>query len=127
MEKKHIYLFCSAGMSTSLLVSKMRAQAEKYEVPVVIEAFPETLAGEKGQTADVILLGPQIAYMLPEIQRLLPNKPVEVIDSVLYGKIDGLGVLKAAVAAIKKLLINFLFFRQRVISHTIRRNGRCGI
>ena len=93
MEKKHIYLFCSAGMSTSLLVSKMRAQAEKYEVPVVIEAFPETLAGEKGQTADVVLLGPQIAYMLPEIQRLLPNKPVEVIDSGLYGKIDGLGVL----------------------------------
>lgn len=47
MEKKHIYLFCSAGMSTSLLVSKMRAQAEKYEVPVIIEAFPETLAGER--------------------------------------------------------------------------------
>ena len=91
-----------SGMSTSLLVSKMRAQAEKYEVPVVIEAFPETLAGEKGQKADVVLLGPQIAYMLPEIQRLLPNKPVEVIDSGLYGKIDGLGVLKAAVAAIKK-------------------------
>ncbi|MBD3694878.1 PTS sugar transporter subunit IIB [Klebsiella pneumoniae] len=102
MEKKHIYLFCSAGMSTSLLVSKMRAQAEKYEVPVIIEAYPETLAGEKGPEADVVLLGPQIAYMLPEIQRLLPNKPVEVIDSLLYGKVDGLGVLKAAVAAIKK-------------------------
>ena len=56
MEKKHIYLFCSAGMSTSLLVSKMRAQAEKYEVPVIIEAFPETLAGEKGPNADVVLL-----------------------------------------------------------------------
>ena len=104
MEKKHIYLFCSAGMSTSLLVSKMRAQAEKYEVPVIIEAFPETLAGEKGQNADVVLLGPQI--MLPEIQRLLPNKPVEVIDSLLYGKVDGLGVLKAAVAAIKKAAAN---------------------
>lgn len=102
MEKKHIYLFCSAGMSTSLLVSKMRAQAEKYEVPVIIEAFPETLA----QNADVVLLGPQIAYMLPEIQRLLPNKPVEVIDSLLYGKVDGLGVLKAAVAAIKKAAAN---------------------
>ena len=96
MEKKHIYLFCSAGMSTSLLVS----------VPVIIEAFPETLAGEKGQNADVVLLGPQIAYMLPEIQRLLPNKPVEVIDSLLYGKVDGLGVLKAAVAAIKKAAAN---------------------
>ncbi|EBS0996332.1 PTS N,N'-diacetylchitobiose transporter subunit IIB [Salmonella enterica] len=106
MEKKHIYLFCSAGMSTSLLVSKMRAQAEKYEVPVIIEAFPETLAGEKGSAADVVLLGPQIAYMLPEIQRLLPGKPVEVIDSMLYGKVDGLGVLKAAVAAIKKAAAN---------------------
>lgn len=78
----------------------------KYEVPVIIEAFPETLAGEKGQNADVVLLGPQIANMLPEIQRLLPNKPVEVIDSLLYGKVDGLGVLKAAVAAIKKAAAN---------------------
>jgi PTS system cellobiose-specific IIB component len=102
MEKKVIYLFCSAGMSTSLLVSKMKVQAEKYEVPVIIEAFPETLAGEKGGVADLVLLGPQIAYMQPEIQKLLPSKPVEVIDSVMYGKIDGLGVLKAAVAAIKK-------------------------
>lgn len=102
MEKKRIYLFCSAGMSTSLLVGKMRAQAEKYDVPVIIDAFPETLAAEKGPQADAVLLGPQIAYMLPEIQRLLPDKPVEVIDSALYGKVDGLGVLKAAVAAIKK-------------------------
>jgi len=106
MEKKVIYLFCSAGMSTSLLVSKMKAQAEKYEVPVIIEAFPETLAGEKGGVADLVLLGPQIAYMLPEIQKILPNKPVEVIDSAMYGKVDGLGVLKAAVASIKKAAAN---------------------
>ncbi|BCG09985.1 MULTISPECIES: PTS sugar transporter subunit IIB [Buttiauxella] len=100
--KRRIYLFCSAGMSTSLLVSKMKAQAEKYEVPVIIEAWPETLAAEKGKDADLVLLGPQIAYMLPEIQKVLPGKPVEVIDSAMYGKIDGLGVLKAAVASIKK-------------------------
>lgn len=58
MEKKKIYLFCSAGMSTSLLVSKMKAQAEKYEVPVIIAAYPEALAAEKGVEADLILLGP---------------------------------------------------------------------
>ncbi|QIX94335.1 PTS sugar transporter subunit IIB [Cedecea sp. FDAARGOS_727] len=102
MPKKKIYLFCSAGMSTSLLVTKMRAQAEKYEVPVEIEAFSEALANEKGKDADLVLLGPQIAYMQADIKKLLPTKPVEVIDSTLYGKVDGLGVLKAAVAAIKK-------------------------
>ncbi len=58
-----------------------------------------------------MLLGPQIAYMLPEIQRLLPNKPVEVIDSLLYGKVDGLGVLKAAVAAIKKSRSKLIYFK----------------
>lgn len=102
MEKRVIYLFCSAGMSTSLLVSKMKAQAEKYDVPVLIEAFSESLAAEKGGEADLVLLGPQIGYKLAEIKKILPGKPVEVIDSAMYGKIDGLGVLKAAVASIKK-------------------------
>lgn len=102
MEKKRIYLFCSAGMSTSLLVSKMRTQAEKYNVPVVIEAFSEAFASEKGPHADVILLGPQISYMLSDFEKNFPTKPIEVIDSGLYGKVDGLGVLKSAVAAIKK-------------------------
>lgn len=102
MSKKTIFLFCSAGMSTSLLVSKMRAQAEKYEVPVFIEAFSEALVAEKGPHADVILLGPQIAYMYDDIKKMLPDKTVEVIDSQLYGKIDGLGVLKFAVSIIKK-------------------------
>lgn len=85
----------------------------------------------KGPTADVVLLGPQIAYMLPEIQRLLPNKPVEVIDSLLYGKVDGLGVLKAAVAAIKKpQQINYfilIFPVKRVISLTFTAIFNCGI
>lgn len=102
MDKKRIFLFCSAGMSTSLLVSKMRLHAEKYDVPVHIEAFSEALVAEKGPQADVVLLGPQIAYMQDDIRRQLPGQPVEVIDNQLYGKIDGLGVLKAAVAIIKK-------------------------
>lgn len=101
MSNRKIYLFCSAGMSTSLLVTKMKEQATKYNVPVDIEAFSETFAAEKGPEADLVLLGPQISYMLPEIQKILPNKTVEVIDSTMYGKVDGLGVLKAAVASIK--------------------------
>jgi PTS system cellobiose-specific IIB component len=101
MEKKFICLLCSAGMSTSLLVSKMKEIAEKYDVPVTIEAHPESLAVEKASNADLVLLGPQIGYKLEEIKKVLPGKKIEIIDSVMYGKIDGLGVLKAAVASIK--------------------------
>ncbi|MGL4734504.1 MAG: PTS sugar transporter subunit IIB [Enterovibrio sp.] len=99
---KKIYLFCAAGMSTSLLVNKMREQATKHAVPVDIAAFPESLSGEKGAEADVILLGPQVGYLCQEIAARFPDKPVLVIDPTMYGRIDGLGVLKVAIAEIKK-------------------------
>ncbi len=57
MEKKHIYLFCS-GRHVYITAGLQNARAgRKYEVPVIIEAYPETLAGEKGPAADVVLLG----------------------------------------------------------------------
>ncbi len=52
--------------------------------------IPETPAGEKRPAADVVIRPANCLYA-PEIQRLLPGKPVEVIDSMLYGKVDGLG------------------------------------
>ncbi|MGL4860035.1 MAG: PTS sugar transporter subunit IIB [Enterobacteriaceae bacterium] len=103
MQKKKIYLFCCAGMSTSLLVSKMRAQAEKYDVPVIVEAYSETEIAEKGPEADLILLGPQIAYLHEDIQKRMGDKPVQVIDATMYGKVDGLGVLKAAAATFRQM------------------------
>ncbi len=46
-EQKHIYLFCLAGMSTSLLVSKMRAQKIRKSRSL-LKPIPKT-AGEKGR------------------------------------------------------------------------------
>ncbi|SPW58111.1 PTS system N,N'-diacetylchitobiose-specific transporter subunit IIB [Escherichia coli] len=90
MEKKHIYLFCSAGMSTSLLVSKNAPHRQKnMKFRSLLKHFRKHWLVKKVRMPMSVLLGPQIAYMLPEIQRLLPNKPVEVIDSLLYGKVDG--------------------------------------
>lgn len=37
-----ITLFCAAGMSTSVLVEKMKAAAKTKGVEAVIEAFPES-------------------------------------------------------------------------------------
>ncbi len=55
---KEIYLSILFCWHVNISVSdKMRAQAEKYDVPVIIEAFPETLAEQKGQEADVVFIG----------------------------------------------------------------------
>ena len=46
MSKKQIYLFCDAGMSTSIMVNKMMEVVEKHQMPLMITAFPIARAQE---------------------------------------------------------------------------------
>lgn len=48
------------------------------------------------ETADCILIGPQVRYELENVRKQCPNLPVEVIDMVAYGRLDGAKVLAAA-------------------------------
>ncbi len=91
-----IYLFCSAGMSTSLLVSKMKKVATDQNISCEIEAFAESTISKYGPEADVILIGPQIRFKEKKIKEQFPNKPVEAIDMRAYGLVDGETVLKRA-------------------------------
>lgn len=97
----NIYLFCSAGMSTSLLVEKMKAAAKEQGVDCHIEAFAESTVGMHGEDADVILLGPQIRFREKSIKAQFPDKPVEPIDMSDYGMCEGAKVLKRALELAK--------------------------
>ena len=89
----NILLVCSAGMSTSLLVTRMLDYAKEKNIQVNIEAHPVGEVESYGQDADVILLGPQVRFQLSNVKKLFPNKPVEVIDMHDYGMMDGKKVL----------------------------------
>ena len=93
---KNIILICAAGMSTSLLVSKMRAAATAQNYDCDISAYPVSEAGQVGQNADVILLGPQVRYNLAKIKKMCPHCPVEAIDMTDFGMMDGKKVLSSA-------------------------------
>ena len=54
---KKILLVCAAGMSTSLLVSRMKKHAEALNEEVDIIALPVSEAGTAASSADVVLLG----------------------------------------------------------------------
>lgn len=86
---KKIVLLCSAGMSTSILVNKMRQSAADRGFDAEVNAFSVTEAENVGRDADVILLGPQIKFNLTQIKELLPDKIVEVIDMRAYGTMNG--------------------------------------
>lgn len=98
---KKIYLFCSAGMSTCLLVTKMRKAAEEVNLPVYIEAFSIVRLDEKAPEADCIMLGPQVRYEFDKVKAKYSDRPVGVLDMNAYGMMDGMASLKQAVRTIK--------------------------
>lgn len=100
MEAKQIMLACAAGMSTSLLVSKMEKAAEEQGLDANIFALPLMEAEEYAQSnhVDVVLLGPQVAYQLGAFQESLAEKgvPVAVVPMVDYGMMNGPKVIALA-------------------------------
>ncbi len=102
---KKVYLFCSAGMSTSMLASKMQKVADDHQLPIEVEAFPDGKIGQiiDERHPDVILLGPQVKYRFDEISKKYGSTgiPIQVIDQTDYGMMDGEKVLKSAIKLMK--------------------------
>jgi PTS system cellobiose-specific IIB component len=97
---KKIMLCCAAGMSTSMLVQKMRAEAAKRSLEVEIDAVPVSEIESHLNQADVVLLGPQVQYELQHLTELATPRglPVAVIDMMDYGTMRGDRVLDKAIA-----------------------------
>jgi PTS system cellobiose-specific IIB component len=83
-------------MSTAMVVQKMQAAAEKIGEEAKIWAIPENELSKNIDQADVILLGPQIRFMLEKFKAAAGTKPVGVIDMRDYGTMNGEKVLKMA-------------------------------
>ena len=72
---KKILLVCNAGMSTSMLVAKMKKAAQADGVEVSIEAKSLADAKKEIQEANIVLLGPQIRYELENVKKLAGSVP----------------------------------------------------
>ena len=98
-----IKLFCASGMSTSVLVNKMKDAAKAKGVEAEIAAFPESQMDKHLDSMDVALLGPQVGYRLSNAKSLCDPKgiPVEVIPMLVYGMMNGAKVLDLALSLIK--------------------------
>ena len=99
---KKIMLVCAAGMSTSLLVTKMEKAAAAMGDEVEIFALPISEGEKRVGDVDCILLGPQVRFNLGKIKeeaaKVNPGLPVDVIDMKDYGMMNGEAVYKKAKA-----------------------------
>ena len=100
---KKILLLCAAGMSTSILVNKMKEAANKNGIEVQIEAVSLENFENKINEYDVVLLGPQVRFKKNELQEKANalGKPLDVINTMDYGLMKGDKVLEFALNLIK--------------------------
>lgn len=98
-----IMLCCSAGMSTSMLVRKMAEVAAERGLAVEIKAFGVAEFDEQFPRYQVVLLGPQVKYMLKALAEKAATRgiPVEPIDMMDYGMQRGDKVLDYALSLIE--------------------------
>ncbi len=101
MAEKKVMLVCAAGMSTSLLVSKMQKAAKEQGEDVDIFATAASDADNKleSEQPDILMLGPQVSYMLSQFKEKV-KIPVEVINMQDYGLMNGEKVLNQALKEI---------------------------
>jgi len=102
MTMKKIMLCCSSGMSTSLLVKKMQEEAARRGLEAEIRAYGASEFEVQMPQYQVVLLGPQVKYMLPDMQGRAAEHgiPVDVINMMDYGMQRGDKVLDHALSLI---------------------------
>ena len=97
MADKTIMLVCAAGMSTSLLVSKMEkaAAAKGLDAEIFAVSASEADAHLANKNVDVLLLGPQVRFMKSQFEKKVADKniPVDIINMQDYGMMNGEKVL----------------------------------
>lgn len=92
-----IYLACALGMSTSILVNKMKDEAKAQGKNYEIKAINQSIIEDSIDQFDVLLLGPQIGHTRRKIEKIVNGrKPVGVINPMDYGRGNGAAVLKQA-------------------------------
>lgn len=96
---RKIVLLCAAGMSTSVLVKKMKEACVAEGLDYDINAYSVTELNNVSKDADMILLGPQIKFQLDKVKEVA-TCPVQAIDMQAYGMMNG----KKVIEEVRKVL-----------------------
>lgn len=87
MEKIHVLLMCSSGMSSTIIKANMAKAAEKMGIDLTVDAKAESAVNVERDMnpADIIMLAPQVRYIKSDIEKKSGGKPVEVMGMRDYG------------------------------------------
>lgn len=95
-----ILLCCNAGMSSSILVKKIRDAAEKRGMDMTITAVASSAVKVEVGKWDVCLVGPQLRFAVDNLKKQL-NIPVASVEPRIYAMADGDKALDFAIGLLE--------------------------
>lgn len=100
----NILLVCSGGMSSSILERNIQNIAEDRGLVINVLAVGVNYALTILEQYNVVLVAPQVRFMLPQIKEVADkvHVPVELIDMKDYGLMNGDHVLDQAIKIINE-------------------------
>ncbi|MGT2803051.1 PTS sugar transporter subunit IIB [Streptococcus henryi] len=94
----NITLVCAGGMSTSMLMQKMKESATQKNIDIEIRAMAEAAFEKFEGKTDILLIGPQMGYVYDTFKTKYEptGMKIAVIDMMDYGMMNGSKVLDDA-------------------------------
>ncbi|MCG9627753.1 PTS sugar transporter subunit IIB [Vibrio mediterranei] len=98
-----IFLCCSAGMSTSMLVSKMKESAVRKNIVCEINAYSISEFEDRLKENDVCLVAPQVKFQFEHFndRAIAEGKVCGLIEMLDYGMMNGDKILEQAISLYK--------------------------
>lgn len=97
-----ILLCCSSGLTTSFFASQMQALAKLENLNYKVEATGYGMLYEIGKDYDVILLAPQVSYMLAKIKANSGLQNIYEIPTRYFARNDYKHTLEYAISLMKE-------------------------
>lgn len=89
-----VLLSCSAGLTTSMFAEKLNSVAQMLNLDYQFDAVSYLSIYEEVENYDVILIAPQIGYMLKRLKDSLTNKLVLQIPTSVFASYDALSAIQ---------------------------------
>lgn len=95
-----ILLACSMGLSTSLLIEKLKEEGVKRGLDLEVDAVTYQVVNQFVDTTDILLLGPQIRYLVKKFRDDYGEKisVIEAMDMSDYALLKADKILDEALA-----------------------------
>lgn len=113
----NILLCCASGMSSSLIVQKMREEVKNRNLDdIKVGACAKVQLFRYLNEADVVLLAPQLSFLSDEINKMAEQYNVTIYDISMedYGNLDVVHILDQVLAPQKEIQEEIPNYKERI-------------